>query len=106
MSLRNSFLTVICSLSALTLAASADDLLRTPGPSSDKSALLLRSGRSIEGRISETETHYVVERAGAKMQVPKSEVEFIGGSLDAIYRHKLSTIHDDDAEGHIRLAEW
>jgi hypothetical protein len=102
----NRFFT-ICSLVLSGLGAAADEPQdATVQLSEITSVLLFRSGRAIEGQICETDSHYVVRRPIGKVEIPKSEVEFVGPDFDAVYRYKLNRINAQDPEDHIRLAQW
>jgi hypothetical protein len=107
MSLRNTVLTVIVGLSCACAAARADEPSNAAADSPDDAQVLLfKSGRTIEGQIDETETHYVVTRATGKVEIPKAEIEFVADDLDDVYRYKLERINDAKPDDHFRLAQW
>src|SRR5437867_2775811 len=68
--------------------------------------LLFRSGRVVEGRIAETQTHYVVIRPIGTVEVAKTNIELVASDLEEIYRYKLARVNERDPEEHLRLAQW
>jgi hypothetical protein len=106
MSFRNRIIIAACFLCALPVGVFADDSPSLGSQTPRRSALLLKSGRVIEGHISESDSHIVVQRSGVRVQVPKADIEFVGDDPDAVYRYKARAVADEDVEGHIRLAEW
>lgn len=107
MSLRNTILTVICSSLCACAVALADEPPSAVAESNAKTRVLLfRSGRALEGQIAETDTHYVVVRPVGKVEIAKTDVEFVADDLDDVYRYKLERINHESPDEHIRLAQW
>ena len=69
-------------------------LERMDDPVPMSSVLLFRSGRVVEGQITETETHYVVGRPIGKVEVAKTDIELMAKDLEEVYRYKLGRIND------------
>jgi hypothetical protein len=84
----------------------ADPPPLSSGPAAAPAVLLFRSGRTAQGQVKQTDTHYVVERSVGKIEVPKAHVEAIFHDLDEVYRYKAKRIDDTDPEQHRRLADW
>jgi hypothetical protein len=107
MSLRNKVFILIAGSFCACAAAFADEPRGTLADSPpEPQVLLFRSGRALEGTVSETDTHYIVVRPVGKVEILKDDIEFVAGSFDEVYRFKLEHINDRDSEAHVRLAQW
>lgn len=107
MSFRNKLLTVIFSSLYGCAAGLADESHDgATGQPTQTRVLVFRSGRALEGEITETNSHYVVVRPVGKVELLKSDIEFVAQNLDEVYRYKLERINDRDPDEHIRLAQW
>lgn len=101
--LASAFLPVI-----LALACSADAAAPPAGFKNKpgKSALVLRNGRLVEGRISQSSGGYVVERPNGRLVVPFSQVEFQARSGVDAYRKLREQIPPKSVKARLALAGW
>jgi hypothetical protein len=95
---------VICAFGAFASESPNAKLQSTE--SNFNSVLLLRSGRTIEGFVAHTETHYVLRRSLGSIEVPRGDVEYVGANLEDVYQYKLARIDRQDPDEHVRLAQW
>ena len=56
--------------------------------------------------VEELADQYRIERAGAKMGLPKSRVRFVGDSLESVYRYRAERVPIHDAHMRCELAQW
>ncbi len=107
MSLRNRVLSfAICLFVCVSVAPADEPQAPNANPIPGPGILLFRSGRTIEGEITETNSHYVVVRPVGKVEVPKGDVDFVAGTIEEVYQFKLARIIVSDPDEHIRLAQW
>lgn len=68
----------------------------------------LKNGNVLLGRVTDLGDSIRLERKGGSIVIPKSEIRAIrrGKLPEEIYQERLSTLADDDLEGHLSLARW
>ena len=97
----------IFSLVLLALAsAMAAARIAAQQPTADQGVLLLRNGQMIEGRITFSEDHYLVELPGEEIRLRAADVEFFCHSLEEGYERKRTAIQAGNAQDHLELAQW
>ena len=50
--------------------------------------------------------HYLIERSGARMSLPKIKVRFVGDSLESVYRYRAVCVPIHDSQMRAELAQW
>jgi hypothetical protein len=88
---------------AITRSAPAQSAGGTPPVS--QGVAVLHGGETIVGRVRETADGYCVTVPDGEIRLHKAEVDFCCGSLREAYA-RLSTAMADDANEHLRLAQW
>jgi len=107
MSARNTLTAAVVCACLFGAVALADEPTQPSTQAAGAPAVLLfRSGRTAEGHVTETATHYVVSRTVGKIEVSKADVEAVFNDLDEVYRFKAKKINDSDPDEHRRLADW
>jgi len=75
-------------------------------PAASNTVLLLRNGRTLEGRIARAGEYYYVALAGGEVRIGAEQVEFWCADLEDGYRRKRAAIRPGIVEDHLRLAHW
>jgi len=75
-------------------------------PGAPTTILLLRNGRTLEGRIARAGDYYYVAVAGGQVRIGADQVELWCADLEDGYRRKRAAIHPGIVEDHLRLAHW
>jgi len=68
--------------------------------------LVLRNGRTIEGRVAPAGEYYYVGVPGGKLRIRADQVELWCRDLEEGYQQKQAAVHPGRIEDHLRLARW
>ncbi len=68
--------------------------------------LLHRNGRLFHGDILDQGDIYLIQLAHGEVELKKSEVEFVGADVSAVYRYRQSKIEPGSIDRHMELASW
>lgn len=71
-----------------------------------QTCLLLKSGAVLEGRVTFAHDRYCVEDAQGKSWVHLSEAAMLCMDKTECFTRQQARIADEDASGHLRLADW
>lgn len=77
----------------------------TPAPPAD-GVLVMRTGRLVEGRISQSAGGYMVDLPNGRMLIPFTQVQLQADDRRDAYRKLRATIPAPTAENHVALARW
>jgi len=77
-----------------------------PAPDAPTTTLLLRNGRTLEGRVARAGDYYYVAVAGGQVRIGADQVELWCADLEDGYRRKRAAIRPGIVEDHLRLAHW
>ncbi len=72
----------------------------------DTRILILRSGQTFEGRVTQVEGGYVVDFSDGQIRVKASDVDLVCTSLEDGYRQKASALAPGNVQHHLELAQW
>jgi hypothetical protein len=68
--------------------------------------LVLRNGNVLKGTVRGNDGFYVVEHAGASLQIPAEQVEMACSTLAEAYERRRADRVGTSADGHLELARW
>jgi len=75
-------------------------------PSAGQTILVLRSGQTFEGRITEVEGGCIVDLVDGQIRIKKADIDLICHSLDEGYQQKRAAIQIGNVQHHLELAHW
>ena len=74
--------------------------------STEKAILVLRSGQTFEGRITQVEGGCIVDLSDGQIRIKKADIDLVCHSLDDGYRQKRAAIQVGNVQHHLELAHW
>jgi len=96
---------------ALLAVIAAEPCLAQPGAvplalEPQQGVLLLRSGRTLEGRYTRDGDRYYLALPSGEIRIRANEVEAALPSLDACYRYRRERVDAGNVNSHLDLAQW
>ena len=89
------------------LAFSAGAIVAAELPRHSSKVVVLRNGNVLEGVVRNENQRLVISDGNERVtRIPLNDVDFVCDDLNAAYRRKLSRLQDDNANQHLRLAQW
>jgi hypothetical protein len=102
----------VCLAFILALPLQCDECggVETPSLAASMTAtakiVILKDGGVLTGKITPVEGGYLIQRAGAQIQVPAAQVFIACASLEEAYEARRNGMTRPSAESHLALATW
>ncbi|MDA7978798.1 MAG: hypothetical protein MPJ50_08515, partial [Pirellulales bacterium] len=89
-----------------TGAQAAQHTSTTETSQSRQQVLLHRNGRMFQGEIVDQGERYLIQLPYGEVELKKTEVEFVGEDVVAVYRHRRSQVEPGSVDRRLELASW
>lgn len=93
---------LVASLVSVSLVAWGE----TPFDAPTEGLLLLKNGRTLNGKISRAGDFYVVATSESEVQIRVHEAEAVCRDAEDVYARKLERINPRSADDHLEVAQW
>ena len=93
----------------LLLVALGTSQLAADAPRHDderQSVVLLTNGETLSGIVTRSRDHVEIRQPGRRIKLSRSRVQWIGDSVEAVYRYRERHLSSQSAPAHLRLACW
>ena len=82
------------------------DATTTEDGKAQQQVLLHRNGRLFHGEIVDQGDRYIIQLPYGEVELKKTEVEFVGNDVAAVYRHRRDQIEPGSVDRRMALASW